>query len=71
MGNLWGGIDCDVSASFPFPLLWPFVIGGGVEGRLGAEIENGRVRRRSAREYWCVMKYVWVSQKASFGSSTR
>lgn len=35
----------------------------------GGVVGKGRVRRRSAREYWCVIKYVWASQNASFGSS--
>ena len=36
--------------------------GGGVVG-------NGLVSSRSAREYWFIMKNVWASQNASFGSS--
>ena len=49
---------------------WPLVRGGGGdEGRFGGEVGKGRVRRRSAREYWWVMKYVCASQNASFGSS--
>ena len=36
--------------------------GGGVVGK-------GLVSSRSAREYWFIMKNVWASQNASFGSS--
>ena len=32
---------------------------------------NGRVSSLSAREYSCLRKYVWASQNASFGSSSR
>ena len=39
------------------------------KGTGGGFVEKGRVRSRSAREYRCVMKYVWASQNASFGSS--
>lgn len=47
-------------------------MGGGGEvviGCFGGDVENGRVRRRSAREYWWVIKYVCANQNASFASS--
>jgi hypothetical protein len=60
-GIVMGG--CVRSCSRPFPFVdvsidrCPLVVGGGgVDGLLGGVVGNGRVRRRSAREYWCVIK---------------
>lgn len=52
-------MDCGGgSTSRPLPFeevkrwdILPFVMGGGVDGRFGGEVGNGRVSRRSAREY--------------------
>lgn len=48
--------------AFDFPRRTKGESGGGLRGK-------GRVSSRSAREYWWVIKCVWASQKASFGSS--
>ena len=59
----FGSISCKLLGMLG--KLWPFVI-GCVESIVLKEFGKGRVRRRSAREYWCIRKYICASQKASF-----
>lgn len=53
----------------PCPCPKPLVRGASAALGFKVLVANGLVSRRSAREYWWVMKYVWASQNASFASS--